>query len=243
MFETLPFDKNGDKVLCEQHGKNAQMMMDIVIKRMKAGESFAINDPRNETAILLIQGEVRICFEGQTHECRRDDPFGQLPFAAHVCKGVNISVQALCDSEVCVQQTENENTFPGKFYTPQDCDNAHSCHGKWEDCARRDVVTVFDYHNAPYSNMVLGEVIPAKGRWSSYVPHGHEQPEVYYYKFDKPQGFGACFVGENAYKIHDGSYVAVDANLTHPQVGAPGLPHVLHLDDSPPAPTIPGPTV
>lgn len=163
MFETLPFDKNGDKVLCEQHGKNAQMMMDIVIKRMKAGESFALCDPRNETAILLIQGEVRICFEGQTHECRRDDPFGQLPFAAHVCKGVNISVQALCDSEVCVQQTENENTFPGKFYTPQDCDNAHSCHGKWEDCARRDVVTVFDYHNAPYSNMVLGEVIPAKG--------------------------------------------------------------------------------
>ena len=64
----------------------------------------------------------------------------------------------------------------------------------------RTVRTVFDYENAPYSNMVNGEVINHQGSWSSYTPHSHPQPEVYYYRFQREEGFGACFIGDNAYK-------------------------------------------
>ena len=41
--------------------------------------------------------------------------------------------------------------------------------------------------------MVLGEVLNLPGKWSSYPPHHHPQPEVYFYRFDYPDGFGAGF--------------------------------------------------
>ena len=92
------------------------------------------------------------------------------------------------------------------------------------ETAVRDVVTVFDYEIAPYSNMVLGEVYARQGRWWSYTPHWHPQPEVYYYKFDRPEGFGACFIGETAYTVKDGSAGCFTGGYTHAQVTAPGYP-------------------
>jgi 5-deoxy-glucuronate isomerase len=93
---------------------------------------------------------------------------------------------------------------------------------QWEGTAKREVLTIFDYQNAPYSNMVIGEVITKAGRWSSYIPHSHPQPEVYYYKFDKPQGFGASFIGDQVFKAADGSAACIPGGLTHPQTSAPG---------------------
>mgnify|MGYP000600444855 CR=1 FL=1 len=58
---------------------------------------------------------------------------------------------------------------------------------QWDGTADRQVLTVFDYENAPYSKLVLGEVFHKPGCWTSYPPHYHPQPEVYYYEFEKPQ--------------------------------------------------------
>ena len=70
--------------------------------------------------------------------------------------------------------------------------------------------------------MVLGEVFNQPGRWSSYPPHHHPQPEVYYYQFDKPQGFGACFIGDNVFKSTEGSASFITDGYDHHQVVAPG---------------------
>ena len=86
--------------------------------------------------------------------------------------------------------------------------------------------------------MVMGEIIVPQGGWSSYPPHQHPQPEVYYYRFEKPQGFGGCFIGDDVYKISDGSFCAIPGGFTHPQVNAPGYPMyyvwmIRHLDGNP----------
>ena len=86
--------------------------------------------------------------------------------------------------------------------------------------------------------MVNGEVINTPGRWSGYIPHHHPQPEVYTYKFDKPQGFGAAFIGDNAFKITHNSWAEISADLMHPQVTAPGYAMwyswmIRHLDGNP----------
>ena len=94
--------------------------------------------------------------------------------------------------------------------------------GQYDGTAYRICSTVFDYDNAPYSNMVLGEVFNQPGRWSSYPPHHHPQPEVYYYQFDKPQGFGACFIGDNVFKSVQGSACFITDGYDHQQVVAPG---------------------
>ena len=88
-------------------------------------------------------------------------------------------------------------------------------------CIKRDVRTCFDLDNAPYSNMVLGEVVNLPGKWSSYPPHHHPQPECYFYRFDKPMGFGAGWGNGEIYETHHNG-LAIITDKMHSQVTAPG---------------------
>ena len=78
--------------------------------------------------------------------------------------------------------------------------------------------------------MVLGEVLNFPGKWSSYPPHHHPQPEVYFYRFDYPHGFGAGFANGEIYQTgHNG--LAVINHGFHSQTAAPGyaMPQKLTL--------------
>ena len=89
------------------------------------------------------------------------------------------------------------------MYKPEDTDTwARGNKGELMGCIKRDVRTCFDLDNAPYSNMVLGEVVNLPGKWSSYPPHHHPQPECYFYRFDKPMGFGAGWGNGKIYETH-----------------------------------------
>lgn len=97
---------------------------------------------------------------------------------------------------------------------------------------------MFDLDNAPQSNMVMGEVFNQPGRWSSYPPHYHPQPELYYYQFDHPEGFGAGFEGNTPYKTENGSCLCIRGGNAHQQVTAPGYEMyyvwlIRHLDGDP----------
>ena len=54
-----------EKILCEMNGKNADMLMDIKTKILKSGESVTVCDSNNETAILLLSGDVTYNFDGK----------------------------------------------------------------------------------------------------------------------------------------------------------------------------------
>ena len=169
---------------------------------------------------------------------KRANPFVKEPYCLHVPKGIKIEIKANADSEILIQQTENECEFEPVFYTPDMVLYQEFGKGQWGGTGHRICSTVFDYDNAPYSNMVLGEVFNQPGKWSSYPPHHHPQPEVYYYQFDKPQGFGACFVGDNCYKSTQGSAVFITDGNDHQQVVAPGYEMcyiwmIRHIDGDP----------
>jgi len=237
VFGNPKFDKQGKQVLAEINGKNKEMLMNITVHKLKAGEELLINET-GEAAVLLLKGKVIFEWEGKMHEADRPDMFIDLPTCLHVCRDVTVVVTALTDAEVLVQGTENERTFPSKLYLPSDMEVSVSCEKLWEGTARREVITVFDYYNAPYSNMVLGEIFVPQGRWFSYIPHHHPQPEVYYYRMEREEGFGACFIGEEAFTIKNGSVAAFPGGKTHAQVTAPGFPMyccwmIRHLDGNP----------
>lgn len=238
LYDKLAFDQNGEKVVSRIGGINAGMQMDITVYRMKAGEQKTFSDPEKETAILLTEGSVTYAFEGRNETAERAGVFTAPPYCLHMCRGGEAVVTARADSEILVQATDNGREFASKFYTPKDCKIELMGDKQWEGTAKREVLTIFDYQNAPYSNMVLGEVITKPGRWSSYVPHSHPQPEVYYYKFDRPQGFGVAFIGEDAFKTGDGNASLIPGGLTHPHASAPGYTMyycwmIRHLDGNP----------
>ncbi len=250
MFLYPSFD-DGVKVLSRAGDADNDMMMDIDVYRMKAGDTRTFSDAAQETAVMLVLGDITYEWEGRSETAHRDSFISESPWCLHVCRGTRIKVTANAESEVLVQRTENDVTFDAVFYRPEDVNEKVLGIGVWEDRMQRTVRTIFDYTNAPYSHMVNGEVINHQGSWSSYTPHWHPQPEVYYYRFERPEGFGACFQtkgeksnvpgdeeGEEIFLIKDGSVAHIKPGRLHSQSAAPAFDMyycwmIRHLPDNP----------
>ena len=238
VFGYPQFDENGEEILCTYDNEYSAMLMDVRVYRMKAGQSRTFKYDGEETAVLLLSGKLTYAWEGNRETVFRTDVFTDGPFALHVCTGTKITVTAESDAEILVQRTKNEKTFDAKLYRPEDAPWGYSSVGKFGNVAKRRVNTIFDYDIAPWSNMVLGEVLNDRGNWSGYLPHRHPQPECYYFKFDRPEGFGASFVGDEVFKSVDNSFSAIPGGRLHPQAVAPGYIMytcwmIRHLDGDP----------
>ncbi len=238
MLENFVSFSYGYNELTNMKNKHENMLMDIGIQKMKHGDHEEFLDQEKETVFLLLTGNITFNWNSQEKEAKRDSVFEENPIVLHVPKGIKVTIDTKAESEVLIQKTTNDKKFEPVFYTQKDCQSDIFGENVWNDTARRVVRTVIDYSNAPYSNLVIGEVINYPGKWSSYIPHGHPQPEVYLYKFNKEQGFGAGFIGEKAYKINHNSILCIPGGPSHPQAAAPGYAMfycwmIRHLDDNP----------
>ena len=238
VFGYPEFDASGEMILTTYGGDYAAMLMDVRVYKMKAGETRSFCRPGEEIAVLLLSGAVTFRFEGRGHAAARKDVFTEGPWCVHAAGGVEIGVSAKTETEILVQCTKNERTFPAKLYRPEDAPWKYSCKGKFGSVAQRQVNTIFDHDICPESNMVLGEVLNDRGNWSGYLPHRHPQPETYFFLFDRPEGFGASFVGDEVFKSVDHSFSAIPGGALHPQAVAPGFQMyttwmIRHLDGNP----------
>lgn len=204
-------------------GNGGALMMDVGLIKLAKGTAFAVCEKEQETALLLLTGAAAFEWNGQVRRAGRTSLYDQMPACLHVPPGVSVTIKADEMTEVYVQKAHSEASFTPVFYAPADIGSVRmGTGGALDGCMRRNIRTVFDYENAPYSHMVLGEVLNFPGRWSSYPPHHHPQPEVYFYKFDRPQGFGAAFIGDEAFTIRHNSLALIRGGAGHPQAAAPG---------------------
>lgn len=226
------FDAGGVMRLTNTTDLYPNMLMNITVYRIPWDESREFCFENEEAAFLLIEGEAQFDWDDgdvpKMEQAARRSCIDDPAYCLHVPKGVRVSIgnvssyESRSDCEILVQSTQNETLFAPVFYTPATIRRDTFGQGQFEGKAQRTVSTFFDYDSAPYSNMVCGEILIPQGGWSSYPPHEHPQPEVYYYRFGHPNGFGACFLDDAAYKIADRSFAAVPGGKYHPQVNAPG---------------------
>lgn len=212
--------------------------MDVGLLIMEEGDRFVIEEPDKESAALLFSGDVTYCWDGRICEASRPDCFHYEAYCLLAPRRMRIEIAAHAHSELYIQKTPNDRDYEAVVYTPDTVQTQHAgANGELMGCMQREIKTFFDYDNAPFSNMVLGEVLSYPGKWSSYPPHHHPQPEVYFYRFDYPDGFGAGFANGEIYKTeHNG--MSVIRNGFHSQVTAPGYAMcyswgIRHLDGDP----------
>ncbi len=206
----------------ENNGEGS--MMDVALLIMEDGDSHTFSEPLKEVAWILFSGKMTVSYSEGTIEIERPNPFDCNPWCLHICAGDVCTITAHDHCEVYVQKTYNDSKFPAHMYRPEETDTwRRGADGECGGCIKRDVRTCFDYENAPYSNMVLGEVVNLPGKWSSYPPHHHPQPEVYFFYFDKPQGFGAGWVDGRITELHHFGLSVITEGI-HPVVAAPGYP-------------------
>ncbi len=236
MYERLPREERCVS-LCSIGNKNKAMDMDVDIYTVE-NEELHFLEQEKEMAVLLLEGGLSFSWDKEQAEGFRRNVFEDMPFCLHVPANTAIVCKAHGRARFLVQKAMNGNHFAPVLYKQEDFSEVRAGEGFMENTATRLIRTIFDYQSAPYSQMVLGEVIAQQGRWSSYPPHYHDQPEVYYYQFDKPQGFGCAMIGDAAYKIHDHSYIAIEGGYSHPQATAPGYKMyfcwmIKHLEGNP----------
>jgi len=200
----------------------AETGLDFGVLRLRAGEEHR-GDPGQEEALLLMDGAARFRFDGQELRAERSSLFSEDPHALHHGPGAAVSVHAETDLELVICRTRCERTFPTVLFTPDSMlESEHRDRGRLDDTSYRIVRTVFDKRNRPAANLVLGEVINFPGRWSSYPPHHHPQPEIYHYRFSDPRGYGHAELGDEVLKVRAFDTIEILDLVDHPQCAAPG---------------------
>lgn len=214
-------------------------MMDFGILRLAKGQSEYLLETNKEVAILLIKGEVIFSWAGKERRVQRSSCFDENPWVLHFPRDVEVRVTGgSSEAELSITKTSDKEVFNTRLYAPSDCQSEERGKGTLKETSTRIVRTVFDYSNAPYSNLVIGEVVDYPGKWSSYPPHYHPQPEIYFYKFHPEQGYGFSELGEDVVKLKNNDAVKILNNATHPQTTAPGYAMyyiwiIRHIDGNP----------
>ncbi len=211
----------GYTAITAMEGEHSEMLLDFGVLRLKAKEQ-VICSLDLERAWMLLKGSVEFKYPGGVFAGERRSCIDETPIVLHAPHSVEVTITAHTESELVVERCRNPQTFAVKFYDKGDVKTEIFGAGVLQETSNRTVRTVFDGESAPYSNMVMGEVINHPGRWSSYPPHDHPHPEIYHYRFFPSQGFGLSVLDEQAYVVHDGDTSLIQPNTTHSQSAAPG---------------------
>lgn len=190
--------------------------------RLSPGQRLDLETER-ETAWLMMQGDLRIEAPGLSADFSRGSLFDDLPQALHVAAGTQVGLHAQSEVELLCFEVDNPQTFSPRIIDRGAVRNEARGKGALRDGAFRYVRTLIDDQDGPpQAQLVLGEVVNLPGRWSSYPPHHHEQPEIYHYRFTDPRGYGHAEEGEQVFKVREGDTLLIHPGLDHSQCAAPG---------------------
>lgn len=185
--------------------------------------TFVHDTPELETAWVLLRGTAEVEFDGRRVSLERASLFEEAPSALHVARNTPVTLRTnRLGAEWAVVRTANEHAFAPRLFLPAELAPEYRGAGLVQNAALRNVRLIFDRRTRPESNLVLGEVINYPGRWSSYPPHHHDQPEIYHYRFTADAGYGHAELGEEVFKVRTGDTVVIPPGRDHAQVSAPG---------------------
>jgi 5-deoxy-glucuronate isomerase len=196
--------------------------VDFGIRRMRRGEAIEERDPK-ETAWILFSGRAEVELEDARASVERASLFDEAPAVLHAPAGARVRIVAASDDvEWALARATNPAHFAPRIFSPEDIQDELRGKGLVQDASVRTVRLAFDVENRPEAALVVGEVVSLAGRWSSYPPHHHAQPEIYHYRFTLPQGYGHAELGDDVYKVKQYDTLKIPGGLDHPQVAAPG---------------------
>lgn len=204
------------------------------VLKLRENESFTIAENGKEFALIVLYGTVNV--EG------KDFRFDCVGIRKTVFDGVGEAVYVGKDTEFRITAVGGEAKMiigkspAAKYYKPQvartaDIKTKELGNGSFTRMAAFNVA-----ENIEAQRIYVGEFWVNDGNWASFPPHKHDvenmpkegfSDEIYYYEFDKPQGFGfqAVYSADGsineAYKVKSGELVEIPKGY-HPFSVAPG---------------------
>ncbi len=189
-----------------------------------------------ETALVILTGTVAVS-AGDQHWDRlggRRSVFEAAGATVYVPADMPFAVSAVSETaEMAVCRARAQQGGEPFVVNPQEVRVAARGQDHWHRQVRDILTTNAD---GRVQRLVVGETINARGEWSGYPPHRHQQQrereeaafeELYYYRVNPSQGFGIqVHYGsrqnpDQAYIARDGDVFAIPDGY-HPVVAAGG---------------------
>jgi 5-deoxy-glucuronate isomerase len=206
---------------------------------LKKNETHSYQLDNYETVVVMASGTCTITVDGEVFEnmgTRKNVWDGN---AAAVYASIGSKVEVRCDSEtadVMVAGGRYEEKTAAFAINPEESDQIQ--YGSDDTKTHRKIKHILGQSNADKrGRLLVSELFTVgAGGWSGFPAHKHDidrgseetrYEEVYQFRFNPSQGFGAQFLYEHeddtgpVYHIKNGSVIAIDKGY-HPCVAAPG---------------------
>ena len=217
------FEKGYNKIVSKaEHPEMKGMEFGLV--SVAAGDKLQFTYGQ-EAVFVLLSGAIVFEWDNNSEEVARRDCFHEGATLLHVPADTVVTITCKSENaEIAVTRVENSRRFPARLLKPEDClcSNEERGAGLMNECSTRLVRTFFDRSTCPDTNFFIGEVVHYPGKWSSYPPHKHVEPELYFYKFLPENGYGLAEYGDGAFKVRNNDLMGMPENVTHSQAAAPG---------------------
>lgn len=202
--------------------------------KLADGKKYTVDEEGKEFVLVVLYGTCSVTGEGFSFPkvgVRKSVFEGTAAESVYVGRNKPFTVTAVGgDVKICLCKARAEKDYPAVFTKAEDV--AMSTFGK--GAYVRDVAFTFP-ETVPADKLYIGEFWVKDGSWASFPPHKHDVDappeafldEIYYFEFDKPQGFGVQMVYtsdgtiDEAYRVKTGDFVEIPKGY-HPFTVAPG---------------------
>ena len=202
--------------------------------KLADGQSYTIDEKGKEFALIILYGKCSVKGENFAFDSvgSRENVFDGPAEAVYVGKDTSFTVTGKgADVKIAVCKAPADKYFAPAYVPVADIKTKDLGKGSF---ARK---AAFNLPETVGANLLyIGEFWVEDGGWASYPPHKHDidnmpvegfLDEIYYFEFDKPQGFGIQKVYtmegdvDETYTVKSGDFVEIPRGY-HPFHSAPG---------------------
>ena len=235
----IPQHNNNNEPIVDCNNEIVPLCYFNIIK-LSAGDVFSYKLNDYETCIVPATGTIDVEIEGQNFKDvgKRNHIWESDPEAVYV--PVNQKARLICQNgkaEVFISGAKHNETYEAFVIRQNDIDKVQ--YGSDDTKTHRKIKHILGKNPAgKVGKLLVSELFTVgEGGWSGFPPHKHETDmlpdesrhnEVYNFRFNPSNGFGAQFLtpdGEDfgpVYHVRDGSTFIFDKGY-HPCVAAPGF--------------------
>ncbi|MDD5603447.1 MAG: 5-deoxy-glucuronate isomerase [Eubacteriales bacterium] len=222
-------------------GSNSSLeLLEADMLRLRRGEEAEYDEKDKEFALVVLSGTNTVT--GKDFEFRgvgkRKNVFDGPAASVYVPANTPFVIMAESETVIAVSKSPSKLKAEPVLIKPEDVVIKHLGKTGWE----REAHFILD-ERVKAKHLYIGEAFVSSGNWASYPPHKHDEDkmpaegileEIYYYEFDKPDGFGIqkVYTKEDGpddgrkkidltYTVKTGDFVEIPRGY-HPFCVAPG---------------------
>jgi 5-deoxy-glucuronate isomerase len=158
---------------------------------LESGDTLAENTGDQEIAIVPLIGHAEVAYRSEVSTVGRNDIFRESTDIVYVPPRSDYRITAQGSLEVAIGGAPAEGKFPPRVIRREDM----PAFVRGGANVKRGVNVLLDAHERT-ERLIVYEIRPPSGNWSSFPPHRHDtrdnstyQEEIYYYRMTPADGF------------------------------------------------------